>query len=170
MAELWRSDLVPYRTILARVPLVLIGHSAYKSFDYNLPRPASLSDGVVEGLLRTKLAYRGVAMADDLNVEAIRRTSDLAEAAVRSIVAGCDLVRIGGGAKPVEEALSGLQKGLESGRLTIGRVEQSLARLSHVKKELAPPPGRISHRAFLQLARKFEDFSRQYHPPEQKIA
>lgn len=170
MAELWRRDLIPFRALLPHLPLVLVGHSAFKSFDYDLPRPASLSENIVEGLLRTKLAYRGVAVADDLDAEVLRRTAELGELAVRSVRAGCDLLRVGGREKCIEEALAGLRRGIEMGMLSTRRVEKALARLRLAKKGLPPASGKVSRRAFLQLARQFEDFSKQCCLREQKIA
>ncbi len=177
MAALWREDLIPYRTLLPRLPLVLVSHGAYKAFDYDLARPASLSENVVEGLLRLKLAYRGVAVADDLDTDGTRRTADLSrpgrglgEAAVRSVKAGCDLLLLGGGEESAEQALAALNKGIETGTLSTRRTEQALARLHFAKKGLVPPSGKVSHRALLELARQFEDFSERCRSLEQKIA
>ncbi len=170
MAALWREDLIPYRALLPQLPMVVVGHGTYKSFDYELPCPASLSENVVEGLLRVKLGYRGVAVAGNLDAMAIRRRADLGEAAVRAVTAGCDLLLVGGGEESAQQALAGLQRGFELGRLPARRVEQALARLGRAKKGLAIPSGRVSARAFARLARQFEDFSAACRPVEQKIA
>jgi beta-N-acetylhexosaminidase len=177
MAALWRADLIPYRTLLPRLPLVLVSRGAYKAFDYDLPRPASLSENVLEGLLRLKLAYRGVAVADDLDAVVGSRPAclsgpsrDLGEAAVRSVKAGCDLLLLGGGRKSAQQALAALNKAIETGTLSTCRTEQALARLRFAKKGLVPPTGKISHRTLLELARQFEDFSEKCRSPEQKIA
>jgi len=170
MAGLWREDLIPYRALLPQLPMVVVGHGAYKSFDYELPCPASLSQNVVEGLLRVKLGYDGVAIAGNLDAMAIRRTADLGEAAVRAVTAGCDLLLIGGGEESAQQALAGLERGFALGRLPARRVEQALARLDRARKGLAIPSGRVPVRAFARLARQFEDFSAACRPVEQKIA
>lgn len=64
MARMWSEDLVPYRKLLPRVQLVLVSHLAYKAYDPNSAIPASLSANVLEGLLRVKLGYGGVAVAN----------------------------------------------------------------------------------------------------------
>ncbi len=170
MAELWHEDLIPYRQLLPRLPLVIVGHGAYKAYDFDYSRPAVLSENIVEGLLRVKLAYRGVAVADDLDTEGIRRMVEVGEAAVRSVRAGCDLLLVGCGLKSIEKTLAGLKKGVDSGKLQTRRVEQALARLRWVKKSLAPPSGKISKSACHQLTRQLEDFSKECRPLEQKIA
>ena len=169
MAELWREDLVPFRRLLPQLPMVLISHAAYKAFDFDLPCSAGLSSRVVEGLLRVRLGYRGLAMAERLEEEGIRGSLELGEAVIHSVNAGCDLLLVRG-AKNAELALAGLQQGLESGKLSAARVEQSLKRIRLVQKSLRAPRGRVSRRRLDQLARQFEAFSRDLEPEEQKFA
>jgi len=64
MAQLWRQDLVPYRELVGELPFVMLSHGVYKAYDLDVPRPAAASSGVVEGLLRVKLGYGGLAIAD----------------------------------------------------------------------------------------------------------
>lgn len=170
MAELWRKDLVPYRQLHSLLPLVLVSHAAYKAYDFDLPRPATLSANVLEGLLRVKLGYRGVAVTDNLDSEVIRRMLDPCEAAVRALNAGCDLLLVGYRGEFINVIFAALHKALEAGRLSNRRLEQALVRIRLAKKGLAPPGGRVSQCALDRLARQFENFSRRLKPQEQKIA
>ena len=170
MAELWRTDLFPYRQLLTRLPLVLVGHAAYKAYDFDQTHPAALSENVVEGLLRIKLGYSGVAVADDLEWGAMYRGAELGQAAVQCLNAGCDLLLVGGGEKSVEQTLAGLKTGLESGTLSTRRVEHALARLQFAKRSLDGPSGKFSEVTFNQLTRHYEVFSKECRSPEQRIA
>jgi len=171
MAELWREDLIPYRELLPQLPLVMVGHGAYKAYDFDLPCPATLSPKVVEGLLRTKLGYGGVAVADDLASEVIRRTIDLGEAAVRSVNAGCDLLLVGGGREECVEVILGtLKSSLDSGRLSARRLEQALKRIRHAKKRISLPTGRLAKSDFDRLARQFESFGKECKSEEPRSA
>lgn len=171
MAELWRKDLVPYRALHRHLPLVMVGHGAYKAYDFDLPRPATLSSSVVEGLLRVKLGYRGVAVADDLTSEAIRRTIDPQEAAVKSLNAGCDLLRVGGSQEKTAAVIfDGLKRGLETGKISAMRVEQAIVQLQGIRKHSARPPARFPHRDFDRLAREFEEFAKEFRSRGEKIA
>lgn len=170
MAELWREDLVPYRKLLGQLPLVRVSHAAYKAYDYNFPCPATLSRNVVEGLLRLKLGYSGVAAGDFLETKTIRRTLDLGEAAVQSVNAGCDLLLVGRSEESIAGVLGGLKKGIESEKVSTRRLEQALGRIRLAKKSLALPSGILSRRDLDQLAREFEDFGKECQPQEQRIA
>ncbi len=170
MTELWREDLVPYRELLQQLPLVTVGHGAYKAYDFDVPQPAALSENVVEGLLRIKVCFSRVAVADDLDTPEISHSVELGEAAVRSVNAGCDLLLTGFREKSAEECLAGLRKGIESGKILPHRVEQALARLRRAKNGISSPDGKISAAAFSKVARKFEEFSKEILAPERQIA
>lgn len=169
MAKLWREDLVPYRRLSNRLPMVMVSYAAYKAYDFDLPCPAIFSEKVVEGLLRIKLGYRGVALAN-LDTEVTRRLVDPREGAVGAVNAGCDLVIVGSDAKCIDETLAALKRAVVSGGLSSRRVEQALTRIRQVKKCLVPPSGKLSGTAFLDVARQIDNFSAEFRSLEQKIA
>jgi beta-glucosidase-like glycosyl hydrolase len=158
MAELWREDLLPYRALLLRLPLVLVSPAAYKAYDFDLLQSAGLSPGVVEGLLRVKLGYNGVAIACGLESEAIRGTLQLGEAAVHAFRAGCDVLLLEK-AEAAEVVHEALREAFESGRLASPRVEQALKRIQLAKKGLKPPSGRLSRGSLQRVVSEFTDFS-----------
>ncbi len=163
MAELWRSDLVPYRELLPQLPLVMMSTAAYKAYDFDCPRSAVLSAQIVEGLLRAKLGYRGVVVAPQLESPHVRGVVDLSNAAIQSISAGCDLLVV-----EREDSWLAMRQALESGRLPDARLEQALARIHAAKKGLAQPGGQPSKVAWERLTRRFEEFNSRHE--EQKIA
>jgi len=110
MAAMWREDLVPYRQLLPRLPLALISHAAYKAYDFDVLHAAAQSANIVEGLLRVKLHYEGLAVADLARTEDDREPLELGEAAVRSVKAGCDLVMIAGREESLEAVLAALAR------------------------------------------------------------
>jgi beta-N-acetylhexosaminidase len=93
-AALDQTDLVPFRAaVRAGVPLVMVSHARYPALDG--ARIASQSP-VVDGLLRRELGFRGVAVTDSLEAQAVLDRSGVAEAAQRSVAAGVDLVLMTG--------------------------------------------------------------------------
>jgi beta-N-acetylhexosaminidase len=159
MLELWREDLVPYRSLLPRLPLVLMSTAAYKAYDFDFPQSAGLSPKIVEGLLRLKLGYKGVAIAYGLETEAVRGTLDLGEAAVQALRAGCDALLLEK-AEAMEVAHQALSAARDSGRLSRPRIEQALERIQRVKQGLKPPGARLSRGSLERLVREFAEFSR----------
>jgi beta-N-acetylhexosaminidase len=160
MLELWREDLVPYRALLPRLPLVLMSTAAYKAYDFDFPQSAGLSPKIVEGLLRLKLGYKGVAIAYGLEGDAVRGTLDLGEAAVQALRAGCDALLLE--KAEAEVAHQALGAARDSGRLSRPRIEQALERIQLAKKTLNPPRRPLRRRSLDRLVREFTDFSREF--------
>jgi beta-N-acetylhexosaminidase len=158
MAQLWREDLIPYRALLPRLPLVLVSTAAYKAYDFDLLQSAGLSPKVVEGLLRVKLGYNGVAIAYELETEAVRGTLALEEAAVQALRAGCDML-LSEKAEAAERVQRALSAARESGKLPTPRLEQALKRVQLAKQGLKPPRGPLSRRSLARVVREFTEFS-----------
>jgi beta-N-acetylhexosaminidase len=159
MAALWREDLVPYRKLLPRLPMIRVSTWAYKAYDFDQPRPACRSSAIVTGLLRDKLGYQGLAVA--LSLYADSGPGDTGLAAVEAIEAGCDLLIVDEG-EYFEKPLGALKVALESGRISAERIEQSLQRIRAVKRRLAMPPRKFSLAAWKQLEQRYVAFSREF--------
>ena len=167
MVELWREDLLPFRDLLPLLPLIELSNISYKAYDFDAPRPAACSANVVNGLLRTKLGYRGLAIADLLeHLEDASRHVAANEAAMMrfdafplSTKAGCDLQVIRWGEGTADRFLRGIRKGLETGSLSHGRVAEALRRIQAVKKGFHRPSGKLRARSFGALGREFDEFS-----------
>ena len=170
MTELWHEDLIPYRELLARLPLVMVSHAAYKAYDFDAFYPATESRSILKGLLRLKLRYDGLIAADLAHTAEAQDPVELGKRIVRSTIAGCDLVIVPGHEQSVVAALTALESAIESGTLETEQLEQSAKRLRATRTRLGPFGGRISKSAVDQLARQFEDFREQTEPkPGQRL-
>ncbi|HXX23398.1 MAG TPA: glycoside hydrolase family 3 N-terminal domain-containing protein [Terriglobia bacterium] len=158
MAQLWREDLVPYRALLPRLPFVLVSTASYKAYDFDFLQCAGLSPKVVEGLLRTKLSYDGIAIACGLETKAVRGTLTLEEAAVQALGAGCDMLLLEETAA-AERVPAALRTARESGKLPNPRFEQALGRIQLAKQGLRPPREPLPNRSLDRIAKEFIDFS-----------
>ncbi len=124
LPRLMRSDLVPFRAAVEQgVPSVMVGHIDVRAVDPGVP--SSLSRKVVTGLLRDKLGFRGLVVTDALNMGAVAGRYSSAEAAVRAIRAGNDVLLM-----PVDAtaARDGIVRAVRNGALSRARLEQAAAR------------------------------------------
>lgn len=145
--ELRARDLVPFRAaVRAGTPAIVIGHGLYVTDDFVVP--ASLSSAVSTNLLRNQLGFRGVAIADDLTLPAVTTSTPPAEAALRSIAAGVDMVYVPGPDGVIDETYNALLNGIKRGGLKRRRVDEALTRILIAKNDLgllrkrkAPPAG-----------------------------
>ena len=164
MIELWHEDLIPYRELLARLPMVMVSHATYKAYDFDAFHRATESRSILRGLLQLKLRYGGLIAADLTRTAEARDPIELGERVARSIIAGCDLVIVPGHEQSVVAALTALESAIESGTLETEQLEQSFKRLRATRARLARPGGRISKSAMDRLAGQFEDFREQTDP------
>ncbi len=96
--------------------------------------PATLSKRVLTGLLREKLGYGGLITTDCLEMKAIAGRFD--RAAARAVEAGADFVMISHTAEAQESAFESIVKAIEAGTLSEARIDESVARIQAVKKNL----------------------------------
>jgi beta-N-acetylhexosaminidase len=88
--DLWREDLVPYRELRKRIPFCMIAHANYPEVTGD-KLPASLSRKWIEGILRDKIGYKGIVLADDLEMGGVLAVASIGDAAIQTLRAGSDM-------------------------------------------------------------------------------
>jgi beta-N-acetylhexosaminidase len=125
LAQLRRTDLVTFAAAVdAGAPVVMTAHVAVDAVEPGMP--GSISEGVVTGLLRDTLGFQGVAVTDSQGMGPINGPYNSAEGAVRSILAGDDLVL---NSPYPGRARRALVKAVASGRLPSARLDEAAARV-----------------------------------------
>ena len=137
----WREEEIkPYVSMAAAglIDVVMTGHLAHA--EHTGGEPATLSRKAIEGWLRGPIGYSGVVMTDDLDMQAIRSRYPLNEAIVRAIAAGNDLVLLSNSATPDPDlplaAAAAIRAAIADGRIRAGRIEESQARLSALRRRV----------------------------------
>jgi beta-N-acetylhexosaminidase len=129
-----RSGLEPFRAAIdAGVPLVMVGHAAYPAFGSQ--GPASLDRGVVDGRLRERLGFEGVAITDDLGAGAIEAVATPKQAVLEAVEAGEDVLLFALDSEP--NAVEPIAKAVAARRLDGGLVSGACARISALKDSVA---------------------------------
>jgi beta-N-acetylhexosaminidase len=129
VAELERTDLVPFAAAVdAGAPVVMTGHVAVPALEEDVP--ASLSATVIGELLRERLGFRGVAVTDSQGMGPVHGRYGPAEGAVRSLLAGNDLVL---NSPNPERARKAVLRALRDGRITRERVDEAATRVTALR-------------------------------------
>ena len=133
-ARLDQIELVPFRAaIAAGVSSVMTGHLSVPAFEPNENIPATLSHEILTGLLRKKMRFDGFIITDALDMDGVAARFSAGEVAVRAILAGADVLLM---PPAPDAALAALHEAVESGRLTIARVDSSVKRILRAKAKL----------------------------------
>lgn len=136
----WREEeLIPYKFILGQSPpaMVMPGHIAHEKLSERLP--ASLSDKVIQGMLRRDLGWRGVVISDDLQMQAIEGQYSTKEALRMAVLAGADILLLGNNLRhdPQEarKAHALLMELVREGAISPERIKQSYERIITLKQQ-----------------------------------
>lgn len=128
-----REDLLPYRRLHLRAPVIMVAHGHYPFWAGADPVAATLTSRIVTELLRREIGYTGLALADDLEMKAVSERFPYRELAPRVIEAGCDMALVCRRRDAIHESLAGLESWLEQGRLGEGRIAEALSRLDSLR-------------------------------------
>jgi beta-N-acetylhexosaminidase len=131
--ELIARDLRPFAAaIRSGARAVVVGHASYASDDF--VTPASQSSAVIGDLLRERLGFEGLAIADDLASPAVLAHRSIPDAAIRSLRAGADMVLISESRGAQEAAYHGLLNAVRKGELSRTRLDQAVLRVLTAKE------------------------------------
>jgi beta-N-acetylhexosaminidase len=117
----------------------MVGHAHYPFLDPD-PTPASCSPHAIEGLLRQELGYRGVAIADDLEMGAVSQGEGWLDAAVSAIAAGCDQVLVCHTRERMFRLRDEIARRVKDGSLPASRVAEAARRVHTLRGRALPPP------------------------------
>ena len=166
LEEWLAKDAVPFQAMIhAGVEMIMAGHLAFPEIDPS-GLPASMSSVFLKDLLRDRMGFKGLIISDDIEMQGYPQGEDRKEAIITSFQAGIDLFAIGSTPQIQLEVLTALKEGVESGRISEERINESLMRIISTKMKLKNIPeysleeaktifGSPEHRE--ALSRIFED-------------
>lgn len=136
------SELEPYRQLLKEgyVDAVMTSHIVNKKLDAR-GLPGTLSDSILNGILRKQLGYNGVVFSDDMQMHAITKHYGLEEAIRLAILAGVDIMTfsnniMGSEVRTVDKVHSVIKKYVQEGVITRQRIDESYKRIMYLKNSL----------------------------------
>lgn len=128
--ELKKKEFLPYSNAIAQgMDFAMVGHISVPNVTGD-DTPASLSEKMISEVLRKDLEFKGIVMTDYLNDKTIVKNYGAADAAVKAIQAGADLLL-----EPddLEAAYEGVLKAVKKGDITEDRLDESIYRILRVK-------------------------------------
>ncbi len=136
LEDLRERELVPFRAaVAAGARTIMSSHILLPQVDAD--NPATFSQKILQGVLRDELGFDGVIVTDALDMKGASGVHGLAEAAVRAIIGGCDLLCIGSKNTDLqmEEIEAAVLAAVDSGRLSAERVTEAAERVIRLAEE-----------------------------------
>ena len=133
-ARLDRVELAPFRAaIAAGASTIMTGHLAVPALEPDPDVPATMSPRIMTDLLRGQMGFDGLVVTDALDMGGVTVRYPPGEVAVRSILAGADVLLV----PPVLDAgLQAVRDAVASGRIPMARLDEAVTRVLRAKAKL----------------------------------
>ena len=147
-ARLWEQDLFPFRALAPKLPMMMVAHAAYPALERagapplagsSAALPASLSRSIVSGLLKGRIGFQGLVVADDLEMGGVTGDRSVGEAAVETIRAGCDLLLVCRRADHVRAALQAVVREAERSPDFCALLTEAAEKVTRAKQQQLRP-------------------------------
>lgn len=133
--SLLKNHVRPYKKLIENgLPSVMVAHTAYPLIDES-GEPATVSKKIITGILREELGFDGVVTTDNMLMGGIVSRYGVAEACVRAIQAGQDLLLLRSETSLCEEVFNYMLKAAKEGRLPVERLNEANRRVLKLKFE-----------------------------------
>lgn len=128
--ELRQSELIPFENAIQNnAEFIMAAHISAPRVTGD-DTPASLSKTMITDILRGQMGYDGIVVTDAMNMGAVTEQYTSAQAAVKALQAGADLVLM---PENFQEAYQGVLDAVKDGTLTEQRINESVTRIVKVK-------------------------------------
>lgn len=131
LEDMLANELIPFQTgIRSGAEIIMAGHISCPDV-LGDDIPASLSKYMITDVLKEKLGFQGLVITDALNMGAVVNEYTSAEAAVKAVESGVDLLLM---PDNFNEAFQGLKEAVENHHIPIERIEDSVYKI--IKKKI----------------------------------
>ena len=185
--EILQHDLVPFLDLMfhrreGKLHSVMVSHAAFPEVSEflqawfrrtaELPSledfsqvPATISNNVVMRMLRTAFKYDGLVITDDMEMGAVVQTLSVAEASLRAIEAGSDMILICEQEANFKAARDLICRAVAEGRIKVEVLNKSNQRIDRVL-DLAGDYEHFDEDEFRAVSRQFAELKRALHAAE----
>jgi len=140
-AQLRSRELLPFKAMVeAEVPFIMTAHILFPQIDPHFP--ATLSQKILNDILRKELGYNGIIISDDLDMKAVSDGFKREENVGNAINAGCDMFIVARNPDPATDRplviTNYIYRCLMNRQITELRLKESFDRVSNLMKFKLP--------------------------------
>lgn len=127
-------ELIPFaESIKNGADMVMVSHILLPKIDGN--NPASFSKTIITDMLRRDLAFNGVIITDDMTMGAIIKNYNIGEAAVKSLIAGTDIVMVCHDYDKQVAVLQAIKAAVLNNSLSMEYIDEKVYRILKLKEK-----------------------------------
>jgi beta-N-acetylhexosaminidase len=134
LARMKERELIPFAgAVRSGVGAIMTAHVIYELIDPDYP--ATLSEVIVNKILRQDLGFSGMVISDDLEMKAILDYYDLEMAAIKAIQSGVDLLLVCHHLEYQDRVYQGLVRAVQDGLLAESCLDRALSKTLQLKRQ-----------------------------------
>lgn len=154
--ELESLELVPFREAINKnADMIMVAHILFPQLDEEFP--ASMSDKIINGLLRSKLNYNGVIVSDDMTMGAITQNYSIEEGVVKFLKGGGDIALVCHGKDNPSIVIDAIKKGIDEGEISIDEIDRKLYRILSLKDKYNLKDDKIENIGINNVIKKIDE-------------
>lgn len=151
-AALEDCEFIPFRKAIKEgIPMIMTAHIQFPGLDSNLiwadkaqkyiEKPATLSEAILQDILRKDMGFEGVIVTDALDMGAIAAYFTESTAAINALNAGANLlchpisITSSKDLERLEQFYINIENAVKSGKLSEKKLDDSVTRILRLKKE-----------------------------------
>lgn len=147
LAHLNAIELPPFRkAIAAGADSVMVAHLTVPALDSDPNKVATISSGIIDGVLKDQLGFKGVVVTDALEMRGLtslyspQQGSPTARATVDAVKAGNDVILW---PTDLDGAFHGIVAAVESGEIPESRIDESVRKILEMKASVGLHQSRL---------------------------
>jgi beta-N-acetylhexosaminidase len=161
--RLRKLELVPFAdAIQNQAEAVMVAHILLPKIDAQ--NPASFSKTIITDILRKELGFQGLVISDDMTMGAIAKNYEIGEAAVKSVLAGTDVVLVGHEYDKEIAVINALRRAVQDKRITTEMLNKSVTRILKLKQKYGITDTKVSVPNVSKLNAEVNGLLKQYLP------
>ncbi|WP_232697268.1 glycoside hydrolase family 3 protein [Brevibacillus daliensis] len=141
--RLERVELAPFQAAVeAGVDSVMVAHISFPAIDDSKVKssksgqsvllPATLSPKIMQGILREEMGFDGVIITDAMNMAAVTKHFDSADASIQAFNAGADIILM---PPDLDRVHQKMVEAVQSGKISTQKLDESVTRILTLKQK-----------------------------------
>ncbi|MDP2339120.1 MAG: glycoside hydrolase family 3 N-terminal domain-containing protein [Bacteroidota bacterium] len=127
-------ELFPFNYLIDKgIGAVMTGHLQVPSLEPDNKIPATLSNRIIQKILKKDLDFNGLVITDAMNMKGVSNQYSSAESSVKALKAGNDMVEM---MPRLDRAIEAVKKAVKSGDLTVEEIDEKCRKILAVKRWL----------------------------------